>query len=54
MPEQFIANQGTGGTSATGVPNEGPVNYIQLTAHPDGSFSVKNSRNSFNKNYAPK
>ena len=54
MPEQFIANQGTGGTSATGVPNEGPVNYIQLTAHPDGSFSVKNSRNSFHKNYAPK
>jgi beta-lactamase superfamily II metal-dependent hydrolase len=54
MPEQFIANQGVGGTSATGVPGEGPVNYIQLTARPDGSFSVKNSRNGFHKDYAAK
>jgi competence protein ComEC len=52
MPEQFIANQGRGGTLATGVPNEGPVNYVQLTARPDGSFSVKNSRNGFHKDYA--
>jgi hypothetical protein len=52
MPEQFVANQGTGGTLATGVPNEGPVNYIQLTARPDGSFTVKNSRNGFHKDYA--
>ena len=49
MPEKFIANQGTGGTSASGVPNEGLVYYIQLTARPDGSFSVKNSRNGFKK-----
>ncbi len=54
MPEKFIANQGTGGTSATGVPDEGPVNYIQLTARPDGSFTVKNSRNGFQKEYAAK
>jgi competence protein ComEC len=53
MPEQFIANLGTGGTAATGVPNEGPVYYIQLTARPDGSFTVKNSRNGFHKDYAP-
>ena len=54
MPEKFIANQGTGGTAATGVPDEGPVNYIQLTARPDGSFTVKNSRNGFQKDYAAK
>jgi beta-lactamase superfamily II metal-dependent hydrolase len=53
-PEQFIANQGTGGTIESGVPNEGTANYIQLTARPDGSFSVKNSRNGFHKEYAPK
>ena len=54
MPEKFIANQGTGGTLATGVPNEGDVNYIQLTARSDGSFSVKNSRNGFQKDYPAK
>ena len=54
MPEQFIANQGTGGTAATGVPDEGPVNYIHLTARPDGSFTVTNSRNGFHKDYAAK
>jgi competence protein ComEC len=50
-PEQFIANLGKGGTAQTGVPDEGPVNYIELTAHPDGSFSVMNSRNGFHKDY---
>ena len=54
MPEKFIANQGTGGTAATGVPEEGAVNYIQLTARPDGSFSVKNSRNGYQKDYPTK
>jgi competence protein ComEC len=54
MPEKFIANLGTGGTAATGVPDEGAVNYIQLTARPDGSFTVKNSRNGFQKDYAAK
>ena len=51
MPEQFIANLGTGGTAATGVPDEATANYIQLTARPDGAFSVKNSRNGFHKDY---
>jgi beta-lactamase superfamily II metal-dependent hydrolase len=54
MPEKFIANQGTSGTSASGVPDEGPVNYIQLTAQPDGSFTVMNSRNGYKKDYPPK
>jgi beta-lactamase superfamily II metal-dependent hydrolase len=54
MPEKFIANLGTGGTAATGVPDEGVVNYIQLTARPDGSFSIKNSRNGYQKEYPPK
>jgi competence protein ComEC len=54
MPEKFIANLGTGGTAATGVPDEGAVNYIQLTARPDGGFTVKNSRNGYQKDYAPK
>jgi competence protein ComEC len=54
MPEKFIANLGTGGTAATGVPDEGVVYYIQLTARPDGSFTVKNSRNGYQKDYALK
>jgi len=54
MPEKFIANQGTGGTAQSGVPDEGPVNYIELTARPDGSFIVKNSRNGFQKDYPAK
>jgi len=52
-PEKFIANLGVGGTIETGVPDEGTVNYIQLTARPDGSFTVKNSRNGFHKDYPP-
>jgi hypothetical protein len=52
MAEKFIANLGVGGTAPTGVPDEGPVNYIQLTARPDGSFTVKNSRNGFQKDYS--
>ena len=51
MSEQFIANQGTGGTAATGVPDEGTVYTIQLTARPDGSFSVTNNRNGLHKDY---
>ena len=54
MPEKFIANMGTGGTAATGVPDEGAVHYIQLTARPDGGFAVKNSRNGYQKDYAPR
>ncbi len=54
VPEKFIANQGTGGTLVTGVPNEGTVYTIDLTAHPDGSFSVKNTRNGFQKDYPAK
>ena len=52
MQEQFIANQGTGGTAPTGVPDEGAVYTIQLTAHPDGSFAVTNNRNGFHKDYS--
>jgi competence protein ComEC len=54
MPEKFIANLGTGGTAATGVPDEGAVNYIQLTARADGGFTVKNSRNGYQKDYPAK
>jgi competence protein ComEC len=54
MSEQFIANQGTGGTAATGVPDEGTVYTIQLTARPDGGFSVTNNRNGFHKDYGAK
>jgi competence protein ComEC len=50
--EQFIANLSTGGTKDSGVPGESPVNYIKLTARPDGSFTLTNSRNGFRKEYA--
>jgi hypothetical protein len=40
--EQFISN-----------PDETTANYIQVTAKPDGSFRVTNSRNGFYKDYPP-
>ncbi len=51
-PEQFIANTGVGGTVLTGVPDEGTPNYIKVSAMPDGSFTVTNTRNGFHKDYA--
>jgi hypothetical protein len=53
-PEQFLANLGTAGTKDSGVPDESPVNYIKLSARPDGSFTLTNSRNGFSKEYAPR
>src|SRR5579872_4932014 len=52
-PEQLIANTGVGGTLQTGVPDEGVVNYIKVTARPDGSFTVTNTRNGNHKEYGP-
>jgi competence protein ComEC len=53
-PEQFIANLGVGGTSATGVPDEGAVNFIKVSARADGSFTVTNTRNGNHKEYGPR
>jgi beta-lactamase superfamily II metal-dependent hydrolase len=53
-PEQFLANLGTAGTKDSGVPDESPVNYIKLSARPDGGFTLTNSRNGFSKEYAPR
>ena len=53
-PEQFIANTGTGGTAASGVPGETTANYIKVEARPDGSFTVTNSRNGYHKDYGPR
>jgi len=52
-PEKFIANLATGGTKDSGVPDEGTPNYIRMTAMPDGSFTLTNSRNGFHKEYGP-
>ena len=41
-PEQFIAN-----------PDEKTAHYIKVTARPDGSFTVTNTRNGFHKDYGP-
>ena len=41
-PEQFIAN-----------PDETTAHYIKVTAQPDGSFTVTNSRNGYHKEYPP-
>ncbi|HEY1801058.1 MAG TPA: MBL fold metallo-hydrolase [Terriglobales bacterium] len=43
VADDFIANTKT---SSDG-------NYIEVTAHPDGRFTVENSRNQFEKTYAP-
>jgi competence protein ComEC len=53
MPKEFIANLGVGGTSATGVPDEGTVYAIHVAARPDGSFTVTNTRNGQHKEYGP-
>jgi beta-lactamase superfamily II metal-dependent hydrolase len=50
-PEQFLANLGTAGTKESGVPGESPANYIKLSARPDGSFTLTNSRTGFSKEY---
>jgi beta-lactamase superfamily II metal-dependent hydrolase len=44
VSEQFIANLGESGA-------EGDGNYIKATAMPDGSFSILNTRNNFEKTY---
>ncbi|HLY19419.1 MAG TPA: MBL fold metallo-hydrolase [Bryobacteraceae bacterium] len=44
-PDTFIANIDEAGD---------PANWIHVTAHPDGSFTVYNTRNKYSKNYAPK
>jgi len=51
--EKFIANLGAGGTKDSGVMDEGTPNYIKMTAMPDGSFTLTNSRNGFKKEYGP-
>ena len=50
-PEQFLANLAVTGTKDTGVPNESPANYIKMSARPDGSFTLMNSRNGYSKVY---
>jgi len=50
-PEQFIANLGVSGTKESGVLDENPAYTIQLKARPDGSFTMKNTRNGFQKSY---
>ncbi|MGB9067109.1 MAG: MBL fold metallo-hydrolase [Candidatus Acidiferrales bacterium] len=53
-PEQFIANLGVGGTSSSaGVPDEGAVHYIKVSARADGSFTITNTRNGNHKDYGP-
>jgi len=52
-PEQFLANLGVEGTKDTGVPGESPANYIKLSARPDGSFTLTNTRNGYSKEYGP-
>ena len=42
-PDQLIAN-----------PDETTAYYIKVTARPDGSFTVTNSRNGYHKDYGPR
>jgi competence protein ComEC len=44
-PDTFIANTDEVGDQG---------NWIQVTVHPDGSFTVNNSRNKYSKTYGPK
>jgi competence protein ComEC len=44
-PDTFIANTDEAGDQA---------NWIHVTVHPDGSFTVTNTRNKYSKTYAPR
>jgi competence protein ComEC len=37
-----------------GNPNHAPAHYLKVTARPDGSFTVMNSRNAYSKTYGPR
>ena len=55
-PERFIANLDEGGANAAATSETPPVHmgaahWIKLSAKPDGSFAVTNSRNGFSKSY---
>ena len=43
---------GGGGGRGTPLPPHTPAYWIKITAQPDGSFTVSNSRNGFSKTYA--
>jgi len=43
---------GGGGGGGRGAGHVGPAFWIKVTAEPDGSFTVLNSRNNFSKTYA--
>jgi len=43
---------GGGGGRGTPLPPHTPAYWIKITAQPDGSFTVTNSRNNFSKTYA--
>lgn len=42
-PDQLIAN-----------PDETTAHYLRVTARPDGSFTITNSRNGYHKEYGPR
>lgn len=44
--------RGPGGGGGRGAGHVGPAFWIKVTAEPDGSFTVLNSRNNFSKTYA--
>jgi hypothetical protein len=44
------AGQGRGSAAASHT----PAYWIKITARPDGSFTVSNSRNNFSKTYGPR
>jgi hypothetical protein len=53
-PPQGAAANPAGGGSAAARPkgHTGPAFWIKVSAEPDGSFSVTNTRNNFTKTYA--
>jgi beta-lactamase superfamily II metal-dependent hydrolase len=47
----FIANVPDSASVGNGNAHDGPADYIEVSAHADGSFTVTNSRNGFTKHY---
>lgn len=45
---------GQGGGRGAPLPPHTPAYWIKITAQPDGSFTVSNSRNGYSKTYAPR
>ena len=51
MPIAPLTNAGRGGGAPPRPVHDGEANWIKVSGHNDGSFTVTNGRNGFTKDY---